>query len=116
MHKGAACAGVVLAVCLTACAQSPESVSASYVSDIGYRPLSCGDLAIESARLNAALTQAAKQQDNARTGDAVGVIVIGLPLASMSGGNVAPEIARLKGELAALARVAAQRRCRFAGS
>jgi hypothetical protein len=28
---------------------SPDSISASYVSDITYRPLSCNDLAVESA-------------------------------------------------------------------
>ena len=34
----------------------------------------------------------------------VGVIFLGLPTGSMSGGNIAPEIARLKGEIEAVNR------------
>jgi hypothetical protein len=101
---------VAPAISLTACAQNPESVSANQVSDISYRPLSCADLAIEAARLNAALTQASKQQQ-AQAGDGVGVVLIRLPISSMTGGNVAREIARLKGELGALDRIAARKRC-----
>ena len=51
------------------------------------------------------------RQENARTGDAVGVLLVGLPVSSMTGGNVAPEVARLKGEHEAVYRAAMEKGC-----
>jgi hypothetical protein len=103
---------IIVTTCvLAACAKSPDSISAAYISDVTYRSLSCQDLAVESARINAALTRASTQQENARTNDTVGVLLIGLPVSSLSGDNIAPEIARYKGELEAINRVSAQKRC-----
>lgn len=96
---------------LAACAKSPESISPSYVSDITYRQVSCADLGVESERLNQALARASTQQEQARGNDTVGVILLGLPVSSLSGDNIAPEIARLKGELEAIHRVALQKKC-----
>ena len=45
-----------------------------------------------------ALATASVQQKNAHANDTAGVILLGLPLASMSGENIAPQIAALKGE------------------
>lgn len=89
---------LVAVLALAACAKNPESISPAYVSELTYQPLTCEQLAGEQARLTAAYAVAAKQQNNARTNDVVGVILIGLPVSSMSGDNIAPEIARLKGE------------------
>lgn len=47
----------------------------------------------------AALTTASARQENARTNDMVGVVLIGLPVSSLSGDNIAPEFSRLKGEM-----------------
>lgn len=102
---------IVSAAALVACAKSPESIAPSYVSDITYRPLSCQDLAVESARINQALARSSTQQEQARTNDTVGVMLLGLPVSSLSGDNVAPEIARLKGELEAINRVSTQKKC-----
>ncbi|MBN8934732.1 MAG: hypothetical protein J0I13_00135 [Rhizobiales bacterium] len=104
---------VICAVCcaLAACAKSPESISAAYISDVSYRPLSCQDLAVESARVNEALARASTQQENARTNDVVGVLLIGVPVSSLSGDNIAPEIARYKGEQEAINRVVTQKHC-----
>lgn len=52
----------------------------------------------ESHRLHAALARASTQQEQARSNDVVGVIFIGLPVSTLSGDNIAPEGARLKGE------------------
>ena len=43
---------------------------------------------------------------------AVGVLLVGLPVSSMSGHNIAPEIGRLKGEDEALDRAAMAIGCR----
>lgn len=102
---------LVMAISLVACAKSPESIAPSYVSDITYRQVSCSDLSVESARLNQALATASTQQEQARGNDTVGVLLLGLPVSSLSGDNIAPEIARLKGELEAIHRVSLQKKC-----
>jgi hypothetical protein len=86
-------------ILLAACAKSPDTIPPSYVSQIGYQSWSCRHLAEENQRLQAALTTASARQENARTNDIVGVVLIGLPVSSLSGDNIAPEIGRLKGEI-----------------
>ena len=99
---------------LTACAKSPESIAPSYISDVGYQSWSCAQLAGEQMRLSQALATASTQQRNARTHDTVGVIFLGLPVSSMSGDNIAPEIARLKGENEAIIRAMRIKGCAVA--
>ena len=96
---------------LMGCAASPESIAPSYVSEVGYRSWACKDLAEETVRLSAALARTSQLQENARTGDTVGVILLGLPTASMSGQNVAPEVARLKGETEAVRKAMIGKHC-----
>jgi hypothetical protein len=102
---------VIVAAALCGCAKSPESISPAYTSDITYRPLSCQELATESARISQALATASTQQEKARTNDTVGVIFLGLPVSTLSGDNIAPEIARLKGEDEAIHRVSMEKHC-----
>jgi len=96
---------------LSGCAKAPESISAAYVSDLGYRDYDCHQLAVEQTRLNQAYASAAAQQDKARSNDIVGVILIGIPVSSLSGDNIAAEIARLKGEQAAIRKVLTAKSC-----
>lgn len=101
----------LLAFPLFACAKSPESIAPAYVSEVGYQSWECETLAAEKARLDTAYATAATQQEKARTNDTVGVILIGLPVSSLSGDNIAPEIARLKGEQQTIDRVMVQKQC-----
>lgn len=96
---------------LAGCAKSPESISPSYVSDVGFQSWSCEQLGGESLRLHEALAQASTQQQGARRNDIIGVVAIGLPVSSLSGDNIAPEIARLKGESEAVNRAQRQKNC-----
>ncbi|MFT3732091.1 MAG: hypothetical protein QM780_11835 [Hyphomicrobium sp.] len=96
---------------VSACAKSPDSISPAYVSEVGYQNWSCTQLAEESSRLSTALASASVQQENARTTDTVGVILIGLPVSSLSGDNIAPEIARLKGETEAVRKASLIKSC-----
>lgn len=96
---------------LTSCAKSPESIQASYVSHVGYQGWTCGQLAEEQHRLSAALATASTHQKKARTNDTVGVILLGLPVSSLSGDNIAPEIARLKGEDQAIRKAMITKSC-----
>jgi hypothetical protein len=104
----AACA---LALAIAGCAKKPESIAASYISDIPYQAYSCAQIGQEMVRVDSALSAASAQQNKARTNDTVGVIFLGLPVSSLSGDNVAAEIARLKGEKDALHRAGLIRNC-----
>lgn len=111
MHKFTIVGVVALAAALGACAKSPESISPSYVSEVGYQAWSCQQLSEETLRLSSAYASAAQQQEKARTNDVVGVIFIGLPVSSLSGDNIAPEIARLKGEQEAVRKAMVVKNC-----
>lgn len=100
---------------ISACAKSPESIAPAYISEVNYQHWSCAQLGEESGRLSQALAQASTQQENARTNDTVGIILIGLPVSSLSGDNIAPEIARLKGETEAVRKVSISKGCVGAG-
>jgi hypothetical protein len=106
-----AAAGLGLLACLCACAKAPESIAPAYVSDLPYRSYSCQTLGEEQARVSNALAVASAQQEKARSNDTVGVIFLGLPVSTLSGDNVAPEVARLKGEQDALQRAANLKAC-----
>jgi hypothetical protein len=93
------------------CAKSPESIAPAYISPLTYQNLACDQLAEEGARVSAALAQASQQQRDARTNDTVGVIFLGLPVSTLSGGNVADQVARLKGEQQTLIQVSTHKRC-----
>lgn len=99
---------------LGACAKHPDSIAPSYVSEVGYQSWSCAQLGEESQRLSSALANASAQQERARTNDVVGVILIGLPVSSLSGDNIAPEVARLKGEQEAVRKAQISKDCRAA--
>lgn len=100
-------------VTLTAgCAKSPESIAPSYVSEVPYQSYSCAQLGQEKARLEQAYAVTAKAQDDARTGDALGVLFLGLPTSTLSGGNVAAEVASLKGQMTAVDRTIIVKNCR----
>lgn len=99
------------AAALVACAKSPDSIGPAYVSDVPYLSWSCDQLGQESLRISSALATASKQQEDARTNDTVGVIFLGLPVSTLSGDNVAPEIARLKGEQNAVRQASIKKNC-----
>ena len=96
---------------LSACAKSPESIAPAYVSAQPYMAWTCENLAMESMRIGQALGKASAQQENARTNDIVGVLLIGIPVSSLSGDNIAPEVARLKGESDAIRQATATKNC-----
>lgn len=94
---------------LAACAQSPASIAPVSMGN-AYAGTSCrqahADLVAERQQL-AALES---KQNGAVAGDAIGVFLIGVPVSSLTGGNVAGHIAASKGKVMALeARVASCR-------
>jgi hypothetical protein len=96
---------------LTACAQSPDAIPAQYVSSVPYERWDCGQLGEEQQHLSTALATASAQQLKARSNDTIGVLFLGLPTASMSGENIAPQIALLKGQQEAVGQAMISRKC-----
>ena len=96
---------------LGACAQSPEDIAPAYTSEMQFKDWSCEQLAEEQGRLVMALTTASAQQQEARSNDIAGVILLGLPVASLSGSNIASQVARLKGERDAIERALTMNDC-----
>jgi hypothetical protein len=93
------------------CAQAPEEVRPAYVSSVAYESWTCRQLGEEQARLQAALTAASSQQSQTRSNDVAGWVFLGMPVASMSGGNVAPEIANYKGQIEAVQQAMIRKNC-----
>lgn len=102
---------LTLAALASACAKNPESIAPAYVSEVGYQAYSCEQLAQEEQRLNEAYSVAEAQQKKARSNDIAGVILLGLPVSSMSGDNIAPQIAQLKGQQEAVRKSMISRNC-----
>lgn len=76
-----------------------------------YKGWTCEQLAEEQAHLNSAMATASTQQNSARSSDVAGIIFLGLPMGSMSGQSIAPQIALYKGQLEAVRRVALRNNC-----
>jgi orotate phosphoribosyltransferase-like protein len=105
---------VATALFLTACAKSPESIAPAYQSSFIYENLNCAQLGQESQRVGSALAAASTQQNNARSNDIIGVVLIGLPVSTLSGDNIAPQIAQLKGAQNAIREARMKKKCKFA--
>jgi hypothetical protein len=82
------------------------------VSAVTYTSWTYKDLGEESQRLSAALATASTQQENARTNDTMGILLIGVPVSSLSGDNIAPQIADLKGRIEAVHEATVEKHCK----
>jgi hypothetical protein len=96
---------------LVGCATKPEAIAPSYVSTVPYETWTCKQLTEETVRVEQALATASAQQSQARSNDIAGVLLIGLPVSTMSGENVAPQIASLKGQRDAVAQTMIRKNC-----
>lgn len=85
------------ALVLSACAKKPENIDAAYISPLEYRGMTCQDLEFEASRISVALGKTSQNQDKARTNDIMGVLLLGFPVSTMSGDNVAAQVGELKG-------------------
>lgn len=96
---------------LAACAAKPEDIQSAYISPTTYQGWSCQQLQAEAVRIDNALTRASALQTKARSNDTAGVILLGLPVSSLAGSNVAPQIADLKGRKEVIEQTQVQRNC-----
>jgi hypothetical protein len=103
-------AAVLFAV--AGCAPSPGSIQPSYVPEAQYDAWNCEKLSAERTRTANALQIASNAQSSARTADTIGVILIGIPVASLGGDDQRTNVAVGKGTLAAIDRAVVFNECR----
>jgi hypothetical protein len=96
---------------LAGCAKRPGSIAAADLPDDTYAAYSCERLGADLASEQKRLTALSRKQHDAATGDAFTVFMIGLPVASLAGGDSEAEISISKGRIAALDRARLRNGC-----
>ncbi len=95
------------ALSLAACAQGPDSIAPVSMGG-AFATYDCRAAHADLAAERQTLAALEGKQRGAVAGDAIGVFLIGVPVSSLTGGDVAGHIATSKGKVMALeARVAA---------
>src|SRR6478672_13460523 len=107
---------VLVAALLGGCASKSSEIVAAYVSPIPYQSYTCQQLGMEAQAVSAKAAELSGAQDQKRTNDqiATGVaIVVFWPAAFLVGGDgqVAAQLAQLKGQLSAIEQASIQKRC-----
>lgn len=107
---------LLAATALSGCAQSADTVQASYVSPITYSSYSCRQIETEARRVAARSAEVAGVQNERAQSDAVATaaaVVLFWPAAFFIRGDQgnAAELARLKGELEALEVASNEKNC-----
>jgi len=85
-----------------ACAKNPESIAPVLMPGGMYNHMTCDQARAERLRLGDILAALETRQRSAETGDAIGVFLIGVPVASLTGGDRAGLIAAERGKVLVL--------------
>ena len=86
---------------LAACAKSPDAIVPVSMGD-AYASMSCANAQDALYREQSTLASLSAAQSNAVAGDAVGVLLIGVPVSSLSGSDKEGLIAASKGKIIAM--------------
>lgn len=113
--------GLVLtvAVIVGGCASSAKNIAPAYISPIVYQNYDCTQLSEEAQRVTVNAQRVAGIQDEKATNDAVATgvaVVLFWPAAffvSGGDGQMAAELAKLRGQKDAIEQVAIQKKCSF---
>ncbi|MEM9141180.1 MAG: hypothetical protein AAGB15_15235 [Pseudomonadota bacterium] len=97
-------------IVLAACAQSPERIAALTLDREVYRSMSCSDIQMRRDLNKSMIADYSAKQVRARAVDGI-LAPMGWPLATLSGGNRAYDIARMRGEQYALLVTANEKDC-----
>jgi hypothetical protein len=109
MKKTVLIIGAVLT--MAACSERPEDIAAADIGQGAYAPLNCQQLADRRFSFQQELDELSQSQRRARTGDTVGVVLLGLPLSRMSGNDRETQIAVTRGHLREIDRERQAKRC-----
>ena len=96
---------------LLGCAKRPDAITPASIPMAAYTNLSCAELKQAHATERARLSGLSAAQNSAATGDAVGVFLIGVPAASLTGGDKEGDVAVSKGKIEAMSQAALAKRC-----
>lgn len=99
MKKIVLCAAMLLAA---GCAKRPEEIMATPVAVDPYLQMQCPQLSTLKMQKEAELAKLEKEQNQAAEHDTAAMAVVHVPVASMSGKDREPEVARAKGEVQAI--------------
>lgn len=105
-------AAMIAFLTLAACAKSPDRIAAADIGANEYRGYSCKQLATAKVEQQQNLEKLSAAQKDAQGGDFIGVILLGLPLSSMSGNDKETAIAVTKGHLSSIEKEAARKGCK----
>lgn len=86
----------------TSCAKRPDAIVPADIPMAAYTGSACPELARELVREQENLAVLSKAQNQAATGDAVGVFLIGVPASSTFGGDKEGQVAVSKGKVQAI--------------
>jgi hypothetical protein len=114
--RGSPFMALAAALLLAGCASRSSEITAAYVSPITYQSHNCQQLAAEAQAVSAKAAELSGAQDQKRTSDqiATGVaIVVFWPAAFFVGGDgqVAAQLAQLKGQMNAIEQSSIQKKC-----
>ena len=87
---------------LAGCASRANSIAPVAVPSSNYAGLTCDEAKIQLEQKQQAQSALTREQNNAATGDTVGVLLLGLPVGSIFGADKAGELGQVKGEVMAL--------------
>lgn len=87
---------------VTSCAKRPDAIVPVDIPMAAYSNLDCAGLSQELLKERSTLASLSKQQNDAATGDAFGVFLIGVPMSSTFGGDKEGQIAVSKGKVTSI--------------
>lgn len=90
-----------VALALSACAKGPDAIAPISMGD-AYLMMPCDKAATRLSEERARYNVLASKQKGAVAGDAIGVFLIGVPMSSLTGGDVEGQVAESKGKILAL--------------
>lgn len=102
----------VALVAMAACAKEPDAVQPAQVEIGSYMAMSCRTLSEKEAEGEVAVSSLSAKQKSAASNDALGVFLLGLPLASMSGNDSEAQLSIAKGQLNAIKIAKSKKGCR----
>jgi len=91
-----------LALAISSCAKRPDAIVPADIPMAAYTNYSCEQLGQEMIKEQAGLSAVSKAQNDAATGDAFGVFLIGVPMSSTFGGDKEGQVSVAKGKVQAI--------------
>lgn len=93
---------LALGLAVVGCAKRPDAIVPADIPMAAYTNQACPSLAQELVKEQQNLATVSKAQNDAATGDAVGVFLVGVPMSSTFGGDKEGQVAVAKGKVQAI--------------